>query len=213
MKLSEELGFGASGSQESACRESYAARKRNWGGLLGENSFSLNRFKWVDHTSRRLLSAHNSSDLLLVLNVLFSVFNSLHSVTMIKYCASHDFIYNTLNIIKILFIAFKSNRKVCLRCINLRLNRHPHQQPPKIANQHLSLTYFDVQRNLVQRYQPSPLKPNPTPISQPALKICNSQASDSLYSTIIKCPWVIFLLNSYLTWVRRLWTRTIKREM
>ena len=130
-------------------------------------------------TSRRLLPAHDSSNLLLVLNVLFSVFNSLHSVAMIKYCASHDFIYNTLNIIKILFIAFKSNRKVCLRCINLRVNRHPHQHSPKVANRHLSLTCFDARPNLVLRFQCSPRKPNPTPICQPVLKTCNSRASDS----------------------------------
>ena len=51
-------------------------------------------------SSRRLLSTHDSPNLLLVLDVLLGIFNCLHPVAMIKYCASHYFIYKTLNIIK-----------------------------------------------------------------------------------------------------------------
>ena len=130
------------------------------------------------------MSAHNSSDLLLVLNILFSVFNSLHSVTMIKYSASHDFIYNTLNIIKILFIAFKSNRKVrslCIYLLFIKLNLH--QTPIKALRQGQTLIYFGVRPNLVLKFHCFLKKINLTPTFQLVWIKCSYQASGSLFST------------------------------
>ena len=146
-----------------------------------------------------------------MLNILFSVFNSLHSVTLIKYCASHDFIYNTLNIIKILFIAFKSNRKVCLRWINLRLNRHNHHLTPTlVVKAHLSSNCFEVRPNLARRYRSFPRKLNQILIFQLVLKKCKYPVSGSPFSTITRWALAIFLLNSYLTWARQLLTGKMK---
>ena len=57
------------------------------------------------------MSAHNGPNLLLVLNVLLCIFNSLHSVSMIEYGTSHAVLFtnNALNIIKIILRNFKDD--------------------------------------------------------------------------------------------------------